>query len=289
VTVPALRRRPLLVGLLFTFAYSLAGLTGWVDHVGLTWLSGVSIARAQLAAPTPPVPVAGEPAGYRAAVDGAIAEYEAGNFAESRALFARAHALFPNARSLRGLGMTDFELRNYAASIDFLQSALASPVKALDGELRVETEALLTRARGFVGRFRLVLQPPDAAVTLDGALLPPPVPAQLLLAVGDHALEVGAQGYASERRTLRVTGGEDLALEFVLPAQGAIPPAALEPTVPRAQSSSSIFSSPWFWTAAGVVVVGAAVGIGVAASSGGTTREAAADSGSSKFVLNLPN
>ena len=250
---------------------------------------GVATAHAQGLAPAAPSSTAAEPPGYRAAIDSAIAEHEAGNFAESRALFARAHALYPNARSLRGLGMADFELRNYGASIEYLQEALASSVRPLEGELRTETEALLARARGFVGRFRLVLQPVDAAVTLDGALLPPPPPAQLALAVGDHTLDISAQGRVSERRALRVTGGEDLTLEFNLPEQTAIAPQALQSETPREQSSSSLLASPWFWVAAAAVVVGAGVGIGLAASSGGSTRVAEADSGTSKTLLGLPN
>jgi hypothetical protein len=248
---------------------------------------GRARAQAQLPAPPTPSSTAAEPPGYRAAIDSAIAEHEAGNFAESRALFARAHALFPNARSLRGLGMADFELRNYGSSVEYLEQALASNVKPLEGELRADTEALLARARGFVGRFRLVLQPIDATVALDGALLPPPAPAQLALGVGDHTLDVSAQGRVSERRALRVTGGEDITLEFNLPEQSAITPQARQGDTARGQPSSSLLSSPWFWAAAAVVVVGAGVGIGLAASSGGGTRVAGADSGSSQTLLNL--
>jgi hypothetical protein len=278
-----------LVGLAIVFVYS-----GAADAFVV-----VSAVRAQASVPPatasparvagPGTPVSAEPPGYREAVDAAIAEHEAGNFAESRALFGRAHALFPNARSLRGLGMADFELRNYASSIDYLQQALASPVKALEGELRSETEQLLARARGFVGRFRLRLQPPDAVVTLDTTVVAPSMTSasgQLVLAVGDHTLEVSAQGRVSERRVLRVTGGEDATLEFNLPEQAAITPQAVTSAEPRAQSSS-VLASPWLWAAVGVVVVGAAVGIGVAASSGGT-HTAAIDTGSSRVMVPPP-
>jgi hypothetical protein len=276
--------------LAFVFTYAVAS----VAFDALVLVAGV---RAQATAPpagSPPARATGpattvstEPPGYREAVDAAIAEYEGGNFAESRALFARAHALFPNARSLRGLGMADFELRNYASSIDYLQQALASPVKALEGELRAETEQLLARARGFVGRFRLSLQPPDAVVILDGSIVASGASAQLVLVVGDHTLEVSAVSRVSERRALRVTGGEDATLEFNLPEQAAITPQAVPGPEPRTQSSSSVLASPWLWAAVGVVVVGAAVGIGFAASSGGT-HTAAIDTGSSGVSLMGP-
>ncbi len=54
-----------------------------------------------------------DPEGYRAAIDAAVQEYELNHFEESREQFARAHALNPNARTLRGLGVADFELRRW--------------------------------------------------------------------------------------------------------------------------------------------------------------------------------
>lgn len=51
-----------------------------------------------------------EPAGYRDAIDTALQEMGLGNYEEAREQFARAHALSPNARTLRGLGISEFEL-----------------------------------------------------------------------------------------------------------------------------------------------------------------------------------
>ena len=87
----------------------------------------------------------GEPPGYRAAINEALAEYKAGHFEEARSLFAEAHGIYPNSRTLRGLGMTAYELRRYRESIEYLDEALSSPVKPLDGRLRNETESLLNR------------------------------------------------------------------------------------------------------------------------------------------------
>jgi hypothetical protein len=284
VTTSAPYRSSWVVGLVCVYAFAA---DAFAVSLVVAQASAPPVTSSPARAAGPGTLVSAEPPGYREAVDAAIAEYEGGNFAESRALFARAHALFPNARSLRGLGMADFELRNYASSIDYLQQALASPVKALEGELRAETEQLLARARGFVGRFRLSLQPADAAVTLDGSGVPPGATAQLVLAVGDHTLEVSAVSRVSERRVLRVTGGEDATLEFNLPEQAAITPQAVTSSEPSTQSSSSLLASPWLWAAVGVVVVGAAVGIGLAASSGGT-HTAGIDTGTSGVSLRGP-
>lgn len=229
-----------------------------------------------------------EPVGYREAIDEAVSEYGAGSFAEARALFTRAHALMPNARTLRGLGMTEFELRGYAESVRMLEAALASTVRPITGELRTQTEALLARARGFVGRFKVTLSPPSTQLLIDGA------PAALndgilTLAVGDHTLEARAEGHATIKQAMRITGGEDTTLNVALqktpvatPAAvaaaapaSAPKPAATPATIsakpaataasppPKEDESSSLFASPWFWAAAGVVVVGAGVGVGI--------------------------
>ena len=182
-----------------------------------------------------------EPAAYRALLDQALSEYEAQHFAEARALFARAHALYPNARVLRGLGMVEFELRNYGASIAHLEAALASPVRPLTGALRERTEQLLARARGFVAHFALEVTPARARVMIDGMPLQPPAERVLVLEVGDHVLEVHAGGYLTERRTLRVAGGERESLRIALQAGDG------ERTSTRTPGSRA-----WSWVVIGV-------------------------------------
>jgi len=234
---------------------------------------------AQAAAPAPTDPTTAEPPGYREAIDEAIAEYSAGRYPEARALFTRAHALQPSARTLRGLGMAEFELRGYVEAARLLQEALSSTVRPLDGELRIATEALLARARGFIGRFALSLTPPELQLSVNGAPARVDADRTLTLPVGDHALYAQAAGYLPISHTLRVNGGENLSLNIALQKEQAAavaaappatppqepPPGAVTPTSsvpPRDDEGGSIFSSPWFWTAAAVVVVGAGVGVG---------------------------
>ena len=237
-----------------------------------------------------------EAPGYRALIDEAVSEYEAGNFEESRALFGQAHALMPSARTLRGLGMAEFELRNYTSSAGYLEQALASRSRPLDGELREKTEVLLERANRFIGRFTLDLEPRSADIELDGD--PADLDAQrtLVLAAGDHTLEVTAPGRAAARRTLRVRGGELQTLRIVLPELAAVAPSAA--TLPaqsqgRAELTAdtddggSVFESPWFWVALSAVVVGGAVAVGVVAF-GSEDKTAAAYRGDSNVLLGGP-
>jgi tetratricopeptide (TPR) repeat protein len=212
-----------------------------------------------------------EPAGYREAIDRALEEAELGNFAEAREQFARAHTLFPNARTLRGLGISEFELRHYLVSVDYLDQALASGVKPLEGNLRKETESLLTRASSYLGALRIALTPSSATLVIDGARTVASLSEPVRLEVGDHLLEFRASGYVSERRQVTVRGGQSEPLEVQLTAATASA-AAREPApaVGSADQTATrsehvpVYKRWWLWTAIGVVVVGATVGTVIA-------------------------
>ncbi len=176
----------------------------------------------------------GEPTGYRELIAEALAEYQARHFEEARALFKRAHVLLPNARTMRGQGMAEFELRNYGSAVQSFEAALTSQVRPLDPVLREETEQLLERARRFVARVRLELKPGSASVVVDGVLMHVEPGAVLLLSIGNHSVEIRADAYRPTQRTLSVQGGEEQVLEVVLvPAEGAAPGAGSRPSSPR--------------------------------------------------------
>src|SRR5262249_43441282 len=97
--------------------------------------SMTSEARRRLLAPLAAAPRAPGPrlradegTDERGAVQGliadAVAEYDAGHFEEARALFRRAQAEAPSARTLRGIGMASFELRDYVEADRALAAAL---------------------------------------------------------------------------------------------------------------------------------------------------------------------
>ncbi|MEY4508137.1 MAG: hypothetical protein RLZZ450_259 [Pseudomonadota bacterium] len=195
-----------------------------------------------------------EPAGYRETVEQALSEYAAKNYEEASSLFARAHALYPNARTLRGQGMTAFELRRYEESIGFLEGALRAGAKALDGQLRADTQALLVRAQSFVARVEVDLSPSSATLAIDGKPVPYTPRTPLLLGLGEHALSAEAEGYRPERKNVRVRGGEVLRIDLQLTASALEVTREQRPDQPR-----RLVKSPWLWTAVGAVVVGAAV------------------------------
>jgi tetratricopeptide (TPR) repeat protein len=202
-----------------------------------------------------------EPAGYRSLIEAGLAEYDANNFLEARAIFSKAHALYPNARTLRVLGMTEFELRHYRESAAYLREALSSNVRALDPALRQHTQELLDRTAQFLSRLRLTLQPANARLSVDGE--PRTLPTDgLVLQLGEHVLEVSADRYHSDRRTVDIAGGEDKTLVIALRPELTVAqpsPPVLQPMA--AEESRPVYASPWLW--GGIAVVGAGVAVGL--------------------------
>jgi hypothetical protein len=227
----------------------------------LLWLTAAAWLACALptAAQAPEVPAPAEPAEYRSVVASAIAEFDAGRFAEARALFLRAHDLWPSARTLRTLGMTAFELRLYPRALVELQAALDDPRRPLADAERAQVQELLAQTRAFVGRYRLRLSPPELELSVDGAPRPRDDDAELLLAVGAHELLARAPGHQELRRTLVVEGREDEELLLSLPlltnllpaetARGAVR-AAPEPASSAARGGSRLFT----WIAGGTAV-----------------------------------
>jgi hypothetical protein len=189
-------------------------------------MGGMGSAAAQGPVPVPAPAAQADPPGYRALVDEAVTEHRAGHFGEARALFTRAHALYPNARTLKGLGMAEFELRNYRESAQYLEASLASTVKPLTPELRSETEQLLARAQGFLGKVRVLVSPSTTQITVDGVVAPFGADGSVLLAAGDHVLEATAAGHESSRQTIKINGGDDQTVTFQLTPSAAVPPPA---------------------------------------------------------------
>lgn len=235
--------------------------------VTVCMLSGAAAARA-----LPPAAAEAE-ASYERLVNEAFAEYEAHRYEEALALFNKAHALLPNARSLRAMALAEYELRRYVACVAHLQEALASQVKPITGDLRRQTEDVLRKAEVYVARVLVQVLPTTARarITVDDApSVPVPADAALVLQVGEHLVVVDASGFEPVHQTLVVAAGGEQTLRVVLRPISAAPERALAPSPAAA---ASVWHSPWLWTGVGAAVVGGVV-LGVLASQGGSTTTA---------------
>ncbi|MCB9591775.1 MAG: hypothetical protein H6719_03490 [Sandaracinaceae bacterium] len=174
-----------------------------------------------------PVAAQEPPADYSAIIEDAVSEFSEGHWAEARAHFERAHALYPNARTLRGIGMCAFELRDYPAAVRFLDQSLGATRRPLTDEQRADTQELIARARSYVGHFLVTTTPPGAEILVDDEVPSRGVDGRLMLALGEHVLVARAPGHREVRRRLDVGGGEDRELELRLPPSGLGDPPLL--------------------------------------------------------------
>ena len=210
---------------------------------------------------------------YAALIRTALAEMDAHNYAEARVLFANAHALQPSARTERGLGTVEFELRRYTVAAAHFRAALASAVRPLDEAMRREVEQALARALSYTSTLQLALEPADGALKLDGVRIAIPTGGALQLDLGVHELSYELAGYHPARERFEVRGGEQSALRIALVPQGqSAPSAALAGDEEARAGSGGLLSRWWFWTAAGVVVAGTAIGVAVAVSGDAETQ-----------------
>ena len=182
----------------------------------------------------PPEP----PSGYRDTINAAVAEFAAGHHAEARALFRQAHGMYPNARTLRGIGMCAFELREYAEAVRALGASLRDPRRPLNEEMTSQVRAALSRAEAFVGRYEVDV-PDGALLFVDDSAAPTSLEedGSLLLSLGTHVVTTrrGSTTLADVR--VEVRGGERERLELV-PAHldtSTPPPPSDEGPAPIAQ------------------------------------------------------
>jgi hypothetical protein len=203
---------------------------------------------------------------YARTIGEALNEVAAEHWQEARALFEHAHALFPSARTLRGLGICAFELRHYAQALSELEASLADTRRPLTATQRTEVQEALARTRRYVGQVSVRLEPADARLRLDGVAIEK---RELILDVGDYRLSASAPGYRDTERALRVAGGQTqtIALQLI-PVELAVasdPAARRQPDGAAVAGTAQRDDPPglaerwWFWTAVGAVVAGGAI------------------------------
>lgn len=155
---------------------------------------------------------------YQSAITNALREFEAHNYEEAYALFARAHELRPSARTERALGKAAFELRRYIESVRWLETSLTDERSPLTEEMRSEVTTLLTRARSFIGTFTATTPIEGAELLIDTVPLTGDLVAgiEFQLDLGAHDVSVRAPGYVTEDRHVVVRGAEHETLTFTL-------------------------------------------------------------------------
>jgi hypothetical protein len=144
----------------------------------------------------------------------------------------------------------------------------------------------------------LRVSPEDAVVSIDGSDLEGHGSSrELFLDPGSRTLTIHAPRHREQTIRLSLLSGATVQTEVTLVADSPVDPELREseqerrveqsmasrPTDTAPADEPSLFESPVFWAVAGVVVVGAGVGIGIAAASSGD--EAAPPYGGSSGVV----
>jgi len=155
---------------------------------------------------------------YLRTISEAISEYNSGHFEEARRLFEAAHLNNPNARTLRGIGLVAFKARDYVTTVEVLEAALKDERKPLTEKMRTQANDILQKAKLFIARYTLEVEPDEEplTITVDGNPATSSDDKKLSLNPGDHELVVTAPGYKTERRTIRVVSGKDVELNIRL-------------------------------------------------------------------------
>ena len=199
-----------------------------------------------------------------------VSEFSAGNWAEARLLFVKAHALSPTARTFRGLAVCDFELRHYATAVREFESALRDVRRPLTAELRGQVEHALERARQYVPRYKLRLPSDFRALRVDGEEVEIGVDKELMLDPGTHALRLERNSAEPVEREVVAEVGTQAELSFE-PKQAIATPSEVAKASDKAEEVPAPYLPPqggsarprtFTWVAAGFTAV---FGAGIAA------------------------
>ncbi|MEA2697493.1 MAG: hypothetical protein QOI66_1764 [Myxococcales bacterium] len=230
------------------------------------WVSSITVIAFLFASISARAADQPDTAQYRNLLADAVSEYDARRFDEARALFRRANDLSPNARTLRGIGMASFELRDYVEAYRALQASLADKRKPLTDSQRRQVEGLMEKTKAFTAHFAIHPLPLDATVRVDGDVPVIDGDGRITLGLGRHTISVDAVGRIAEVRDIHVFGGENRDLDFrlrlveqPLPANPA-PNEPLPPQPPPATDNESHRSHVgWWFAGSGALAVGAVI------------------------------
>ena len=203
---------------------------------------------------------------FRAGVDAA----RSGRWWEALEAFTRAYELAPRPITLLNLAGAQVETGHLVEGAESYRRFIREAEGRATEQVPAAEEALAS-VEPRIARVRLEISnlARRDLVELDDAPLSEAVlGAELPVNPGEHVVRVERADEEIGRESFRVEEGE----RRIPPVLLQLPLAPLEPEDEDAavdSGGSSLFASPWFWVIVGVVVVGAAIGIGVAVASGG--------------------
>lgn len=185
---------------------------------------------------------------------------EEDRWAEALELFRRSRALVARPSTVFNIGFALFRLGRFVQAIASFDEYLAL-TETETSDLRVEAARRRGEAIASLSALTLELTPETARLLVDGeASDAEGSPRTIALDPGRHVLFATADGYREGQLEISVLAAEHASRQLVLaPLVDAV---GDEPPVTH---DASLIEDPVFWVVTGVLVVGAAVAIGVGA------------------------
>lgn len=133
--------------------------------------------------------------------------YKDGNFAGALAEFEEAYRQNPTPSALSNIALCQKALFRYAEASATLDKMLRVHGAAVSPEDRKAAEETMAELRGFVAEVTLAVDPPDAAVSVDGREVPGGAERRLTLNVGEHRIVAESPRFRRFDSVVSLAGG----------------------------------------------------------------------------------
>jgi len=197
--------------------------------------------------------------------------FNEGKYDDALRIYSEAWRLKQSPDIAANLAQTESELGKHRDAAEHFSFALAHLLPSTTDEQKKALADGLEQEKKEVGTLRVTLEPADSVLTLDDAPVALPPSGELFVTPGEHHCSVTHEGYQTTTEAVQLSKGSSQVLWIKLAPVGG--GAKGEASAPAAPSGASSDQPPEFDHAshrplvpvivgAGVVAVGAAVGVG---------------------------
>lgn len=189
------------------------------------------------------------------------------DYAAALVEFKRAYEIAPNPLVLYNIGQANFQLRNYAAALEFLQRYHDEAGASAPHAAEVEQSIAALKAR--VGRLSVSANLP-AEVTMDDEARGAAPLTGILVSVGRHKLVVKHAGSPAQERTVEIAAGDTREEKFEFVEAKVVETPKIAPKKEEPKGLSPVATGAWI--GAGALLAGA-VTTGIVASGAGSSLD----------------